>query len=136
MARERHPLACRRDRHRGRKIERDDEITITLPGGRQAPATLAGRDPSTDVAVLRFQPDGLAAADLADAATLRPGHLVLAIGSHDGAPIASLGIVGLPAAPGSARGAARSIASCASTSRSARWPKAARSSMHPGGCWA
>jgi len=44
--------------------------------------------------VLRFQPDGLAAADLADAATLRPGHLVLAIGSHDGAPIASLGIVG------------------------------------------
>jgi S1-C subfamily serine protease len=76
------------------RLERDDEITVTLPGGRQVAATLAGRDPSTDVAVLRFQPDGLAAADIADAATLRPGHLVLAVGSHDGAPIASLGIMG------------------------------------------
>jgi len=75
------------------RLERDDEITITLPGGRQVPATLAGRDPSTDVAVLRFQPDGLAAAETGDAATLRPGHLALAVGSHEGAPIASLGIV-------------------------------------------
>jgi S1-C subfamily serine protease len=74
-------------------LERDENITVTLPGGRQVAATLAGRDPSTDVAVLRFQPDGLAATDTADAATLRPGHVVLAIGSHDGAPIASLGIV-------------------------------------------
>jgi S1-C subfamily serine protease len=75
-------------------LERDEDITVTLPGGRQVAATLAGRDPSTDVAVLRVQPDGLAAAETADAAALRPGHVVLAIGNHDGAPIASLGIVG------------------------------------------
>ena len=74
-------------------LERDEDIAVTLPGGRKVTATLAGRDPSTDVAVLRFQPDGLAAAETADAATLRTGHVVLAVGNHDGAPIASLGIV-------------------------------------------
>jgi S1-C subfamily serine protease len=74
-------------------LERDEDIKITLPGGRDVGAALAGRDPSTDVAVLRFQPDGLAAATTADAATLRTGHIVLAVGGHDGSPVASLGIV-------------------------------------------
>ena len=74
-------------------LERDEDIKITLPGGRLVEASLAGRDPSTDVAVLRFQPDGLPAAQTADAAPLRPGHVVLAIGNHEGAPVASLGIV-------------------------------------------
>jgi S1-C subfamily serine protease len=74
-------------------LERDEDIGLTLPGGRQVAATLAGRDPSTDVAVLRFPPDGLPAAEIATAA-LRPGNLALAIGSHEGAPIASLGLVG------------------------------------------
>src|SRR5256885_16852919 len=74
-------------------LERDENIKVTLPGGRQVEASLAGRDPTTDVAVLRFQPDGLPIAPTADAAPLRPGHIVLAIGNHEGAPIASLGIV-------------------------------------------
>jgi S1-C subfamily serine protease len=74
-------------------LERDEDIKITLPGGRLVEAALAGRDPTTDVAVLRFQPDGLAAAQTADAASLRAGHVVLAIGNHQGAPVASLGIV-------------------------------------------
>jgi S1-C subfamily serine protease len=76
-------------------LERDEDIKITLPGGRLVEASLAGRDPTTDVAVLRFQPDGLAAAPTADAASLRPGHLVLAVGNHQGAPIAGLGIVAI-----------------------------------------
>jgi S1-C subfamily serine protease len=76
-------------------LERDEDIKITLPGGRLVEASLAGRDPTPDVAVLRFQPDGLAAAPTADAASLRPGHLVLAIGNHQGAPIAGLGIVAI-----------------------------------------
>ncbi len=59
-------------------LERDEDIKITLPSGRLVEASLAGRDPSTDVAVLRFQPDGLPAAPTADAAPLRPGHVVLA----------------------------------------------------------
>ena len=74
-------------------LERDDGIKITLAGGRIVDATLAGRDPTTDIAVLRFQPDGLAAAQTIDAASLRAGNIVLAIGNHQGAPVASLGIV-------------------------------------------
>jgi S1-C subfamily serine protease len=75
-------------------LERDEDIKVMLPRGRVVAASLAGRDPSTDVAVLRFQPDGLPAAPTADAASLRPGHVVLAIG-NEGAPMASFGIVAI-----------------------------------------
>jgi len=74
-------------------LERDEELSVVLPGGRKVAATLAGRDPSTDVAVLRFAPDGMPAVETADAASLRAGHVVLAVGGYDGAPIASLGVV-------------------------------------------
>src|SRR5262249_38995793 len=73
-------------------LERDENIKLTLPGGRVADATLAGRDPTTDVAVLRFQPDGLPVATTTEA-SLRAGHVVVAVGSHDGAPLAAFGIV-------------------------------------------
>jgi S1-C subfamily serine protease len=76
-------------------LERDEGVKIALAGGRLVEATLVGRDPTTDVAVLRFKPDGLATAQTADAASLRAGHLVLAIGNHQGDPVASLGIVAL-----------------------------------------
>jgi S1-C subfamily serine protease len=55
---------------------------------------LVGRDPSTDVAVLRFAPDGLDVVETGDAAKLRPGNLVLVLGRHDSGTIASHGIVG------------------------------------------
>jgi S1-C subfamily serine protease len=74
-------------------LERDDDLKLTLPGGRLVEASLAGRDPTTDIAVLRFQPDGLAAAQTADAGSLRAGHVVLAVGAEQGTPIASLGLV-------------------------------------------
>jgi S1-C subfamily serine protease len=76
-------------------LERDENIKVMLPGGRVLAASLAGRDSSTDIAVLRLQPDGLPAAPTADATSLRAGHLVLALGNHEGAPIASLGIVAI-----------------------------------------
>jgi S1-C subfamily serine protease len=75
-------------------LERDKDITVTLPGGRQVVATLAGRDPSTDVAVLRVAADGLAVAETADAGSLRVGHIVLAVGNYGGAPVSALGSVG------------------------------------------
>jgi S1-C subfamily serine protease len=49
-------------------LERDEDIKVALSGGRVVATSLAGRDSSTDVAVLRFQPDGLPAALPADAA--------------------------------------------------------------------
>ena len=74
------------------RLERDENIALTLPGGRQVEASLAGRDPTTDVAVLRFQPDGLPIAAITDAPA-RAGQLVLAVGARDGAALAALGIV-------------------------------------------
>jgi len=74
-------------------LEADEDIKVTLPDGRQAAASLAGRDPTTDVAVLRFQPDGLPAAATADSGALRAGHMVIAVGSNRGSPVANIGIV-------------------------------------------
>src|ERR1043166_4132461 len=34
-------------------LRREEEITVTLPDGTNQPATLAGSDPGTDVAVLK-----------------------------------------------------------------------------------
>ncbi|HEY2535178.1 MAG TPA: S1C family serine protease [Xanthobacteraceae bacterium] len=73
-------------------LERDESIRLTLPGGRQVDATLAGRDPTTDVAVLRFQPEALPTASLAESSA-RAGQVVLSVGSYEGGPLAAFGIV-------------------------------------------
>jgi S1-C subfamily serine protease len=76
-------------------IQRDEDITVGLHDGTTAPATLVGRDPSTDLAVLRL---GGAAAGSATPAALttdppRVGQLVLALGRPGATVTASLGIV-------------------------------------------
>ena len=74
-------------------IQRDDDITITLHDGTTTTATLAGRDPSTDLAVLRLADgSGAPAAAAADGAP-RVGQLVLALGRPGTTVTASLGIV-------------------------------------------
>jgi serine protease DegQ len=75
-------------------VRRDQNIEVTLPDGKRIPAELAGRDPGTDLAVLRIAPGRLAVAQLGDPSTLRPGHLVLALGrSGDAGPRAAFGAV-------------------------------------------
>lgn len=74
-------------------LDKDEDIEITLPGGTSAKATLAGRDPSTDVAVLRYQ-GGDAGAGLSAAATPKAGSLVLSIGRNGAESIVSLGVIG------------------------------------------
>jgi S1-C subfamily serine protease len=75
-------------------IKRDDDITIALGDGRTSPATLVGRDPSTDLAVLRFDHVGSAAvAEIGDPAALQVGHLVLAVGRPGEAVTASFGAI-------------------------------------------
>src|ERR1700722_563991 len=49
-------------------LRRDEDIQVTLPDGRVVSATLAGRDPSTDVAVLKCPEAINAVASFADAA--------------------------------------------------------------------
>lgn len=74
-------------------VEREEDLKVQL-NGNVYEAELAGRDPTTDIAVLRVKATGLPAADIADAAGLKMGHLVFAVGRPwDGQPIASAGIV-------------------------------------------
>jgi S1-C subfamily serine protease len=73
-------------------ITRDEDITVSLPDGSTAPATLAGRDPSTDIAVLRVD-SRAKAAELARDDQLQVGRLVLAVGRPGAQVTASLGIV-------------------------------------------
>ena len=75
-------------------IERDDDITITLADGKSVPATLAGRDPSTDLAILKVDGANLPVAAIGDAAALRVGHMALAVGRFgEGGLGTSLGVV-------------------------------------------
>ncbi|HET7563898.1 MAG TPA: trypsin-like peptidase domain-containing protein [Gemmatimonadaceae bacterium] len=74
-------------------VKRDEEITVTFSDGRTVPAVLAGRDPATDLAVLRAEHADAPAAELGDAASLKVGHVVLAVGRAGEQVSASLGIV-------------------------------------------
>lgn len=76
-------------------IRRDEDISITLPDGRSVAATLAGRDPGTDIAVLRLPDDASSAlpATLAPNDALRVGALVVAVGRPGDSVTASLGAI-------------------------------------------
>jgi serine protease Do len=59
-----------------------DQITVRLAAGESYPATLVGRDPRRDLAVVRFEAPGpLAQARFGDSGRVRPGDWVLAVGS-------------------------------------------------------
>jgi S1-C subfamily serine protease len=75
-------------------IKRSEDITITLPDGRTLPATLVGRDPSTDIAILKLQDIELPVAEIGEASLLKVGHMVLAVGrSSESGLSASMGVV-------------------------------------------
>lgn len=76
-----------------RVVRRDGEITVTLSDGRELPATLAGRDPSTDLAVLRVQGGGLPVLQWRETDGLKVGQLVLALGRPGRTVRARLGIL-------------------------------------------
>jgi serine protease DegQ len=77
-------------------LRRDEDIRVTLADGRVAQATLVGRDPSTDLAVLKCAEatNAIARADAGDPATLKPGSLILAVGrTRASGPVAAFGAV-------------------------------------------
>jgi S1-C subfamily serine protease len=76
-------------------VQRDEDIKVLLGGGRAVSAKLAGRDPSTDIAVLRIEEGPSSTPQLGDSTSLRLGHLVLALGrTRRGDLVASRGIIG------------------------------------------
>src|SRR5437763_8556274 len=70
----------------------EGEVAVTVPGGARLPATIVGRDPTTDVALLRIERNDLPPISL-HAVVPGAGALVLAIGARDGTPLAAAGIV-------------------------------------------
>ena len=73
-------------------LERDEQIAVGLPDGKTVPATLVGRDPATDLALLRAQTGGLTPAAWSEAMTVQVGHLVLAVGRPGQSVQVSLGV--------------------------------------------
>jgi len=71
-------------------VRSDEDITIIAPDGRTVAASLVARDPGTDLAVLRVHDTDLPLADLGDPASLKVGHIVLAVGHG---PRVSWGVV-------------------------------------------
>jgi S1-C subfamily serine protease len=74
-------------------LRRDEELSVILPDGRSMPARLAGRDPGTDLALLKVEETGLKAAAWEKEDGVRVGHLVAAVGRPGPDVQATLGMV-------------------------------------------
>ena len=73
-------------------VTREDDIKVLLPDGKNLPAVLAGRDPGSDLALLRLSEKALTPAKTST--DVKIGQLVLALGRPDSAGMqASWGIV-------------------------------------------
>jgi S1-C subfamily serine protease len=73
-------------------VTREDDIKIVLPDGRSLAASLVGRDPGSDLAVLRLVEKALTPANTSD--EVKVGQLVMALGRPNGNGMqASWGIV-------------------------------------------
>ena len=65
------------------------DMVVILNDGTELEATLVGRDPQTDLAVIKVDPKNLVVAELGDSSKLEVGELAVAIGSPMGAGIIS-----------------------------------------------
>lgn len=73
-------------------IEREEDLSVETQDGRKLAAQFVGRDPSSDLAVLKVP--GLSVAPAAAGEPARVGQLVLAVGRPSSSgPMASIGIV-------------------------------------------
>lgn len=61
-------------------VERDDDVRVGLHTGDEVTASVGGRDPTTDVAVLRADRGGLTPPAWTDGASAKVGHVVVALG--------------------------------------------------------
>src|SRR2546426_8014622 len=72
-------------------IEREEDLTVGLPDGKEVKATIAGRDPGTDLAVLKAEASGLQPIGQADG--VKVGSIVLAVARPGENLSATLGVV-------------------------------------------
>ncbi|MBJ6760488.1 serine protease [Myxococcaceae bacterium JPH2] len=74
-------------------VEHEGHIQLGLADGRTVSAELVGRDPSTDLALLKTETSGLTPLTPAPLDDVKVGHLVLAVGRPGRTARATLGIV-------------------------------------------
>ncbi len=80
-------------------VKRDEDISVVLPGGNEVPAIVAGRDPGSDLAVLKLESAAATPADVTKSPA-RVGQITLALGRPTTEGIqASLGTVSAIAGP-------------------------------------
>lgn len=77
-------------------LEREEDLSIGLPDGRDLPAQLAGRDPSTDLAILRVDASTVTPAELGPEPKV--GHFVLIV-ARPGTIAATAGVVSAVGGP-------------------------------------
>lgn len=80
-------------------LEWDEGIRVGLPDGSSVSAVLVGRDPSTDLALLRVQASGLVPATWGGLDDVKAGHLVVGLSRPDRGLRAGLGIVSVTSGP-------------------------------------
>lgn len=74
-------------------VQREERISVTLADGTAVGATLAGRDATTDLAVLRLESDVGRPIARAEPGTARVGQIVLALGMPGPSVTAAFGVV-------------------------------------------
>lgn len=74
-------------------VQQEDDLKVGLPDGQTVSATLVGRDPTTDLAVLRADVKKLSPPNWAESRDLKVGHLVLALGRPGRTVQATLGVI-------------------------------------------
>lgn len=74
-------------------LPRDEEVEVGLPSGETAPAELVGRDPTTDLAVLRVRGASLVAATFAEPTEVTAGELVVGVARPGRSPRVGLGVL-------------------------------------------
>jgi S1-C subfamily serine protease len=75
-------------------IRREEDITVSFGSGKTGKAVLAGRDPSTDLAILKLSEEGPGTLPQFTE-DVKLGHIVIALGRSRGANlVASAGIIG------------------------------------------
>src|SRR5205814_2208634 len=65
-------------------VDAADEVKVTLQDGREFSAKVIGKDPKSDVAVVKIDAKDLPAIDIADSEKIEVGDVVLAVGNPFG----------------------------------------------------
>jgi len=104
-------------------VQRDEDLNVILPDGSRQAARLLGRDPHSDLALLKVEASDLVMPEFASGA--RVGHVALALGRPDDLQASVSHVVSIggrcAGASGIWRLTSRPTSPCSRASRAGRW---------------